>query len=418
LSDYRAVAAATRTLQNMLQPAVSAAMPGAVVRPQRPERVPTVTGPGEVNIYLYQVSANPAFRNLELPVRRADGTLIRRPQVALDLHYLISFYGDESKLVPQILLGAVVCQLHTQPYPHLDDIPGGPSGTDGGELTGTGLQEQADRLRFTPLPLTHDELSKLWSIFFQVPYTLSVGYLCSVILIEPDLMPQPVLPIHRASFAVGPGLPPQIESVSPQIVAAGRDAALQVRGRHLTSPGMTVRIDGVDAPPRSTSSGTLVVPVPLAVRAGVRSVLVASGAGFESNPAAFVLQPTLLEVTPAGAAPDLTAVARVEPPPAPGQQVSLLLNQLGQSTPVPAAPSAAAASGTAAAQPAPPRQYTFGPLVVRSAEAALIFPAPGLASGTYLARVQVDGVASPLTVDENPASPTFERYVGPLLVVP
>ncbi len=397
MSDYRAVAAATRTLQNMLQGAVNAAVPGAVVRPQRPERMPNVTGPGEVTVYLFQVSANPAFRNAELPVRNRDGSLIRRPQVALDLHYLISFYGDEGKLIPQLLLGAVVSLLHSQPFPRLEDMPGGPSGSEDSELGGSGLQQQADRLRFVPLPLTQDELSKLWSIFFQVPYTLSVGYLLSVILIEPDLMPQPVLPIRRAALAVRPGLPPQIETVSPQLLAAGRDAAIQIRGRHLASDGVTVRVGGVAAAPSSASSTALVVPLPAAVPAGVQTVQVTTAAGLESNQAAFVLQPTLAELAYAADPPVVTA--RVEPVPAPGQSLGLLLNELP-------------GNGGAA-----PRGYSFGPVPARAGDPVQRIPTPGIAAGAYLARVLVDGVASPLSVDTDPASPTFEQYVGPRLEV-
>jgi hypothetical protein len=398
MSDYRAIAAATRTLQNMLQPAVNAAVPGATVRTQRPERTPNVTSSGEVSIYLYQISPNPAFRNAELPVRRSDGSLIRRPQVALDLHYLISFYGDEAKLVPQLLLGTVVSLLHSQPYPSLDDIPGGPSGSEGAELTGTGLQHQADRLRFVPLPLSHDELSKLWSIFFQVPYTLSVGYLCSVILIEPDLVPQPVLPIRRAILAVRPGQPPQIEMISPQVIAAGREASIQVRGRNLASEGMKVRVGGVAALPSSISSAALVVPVPAAVPAGVQTVQVTTAAGLESNRAAFVLQPTLVEIAYSAEPPAVTAL--VQPAPAPDQPVTLLLNELlprgGHAT---------------------PRQYAFGQATLGPGDTVARIPTPGLAPGAYLARVEVAGVSSALAVDTDPASQTFEQYVGPRLEV-
>ena len=43
---------------------------------------------------------------------------------------------------------------------------------------------------------------------------------------------------------------------------------------------------------------------------------------------------------------------------------------------------------------------------------------PGWPSGTHLLRVQVDGAMSPLVVDSDPASPTFNQYVGPTVTVP
>ena len=38
-----------------------------------------------------------------------------RPQAALDLHYLLTFYGNEAQLEPQRLLGSVVRTLHARP---------------------------------------------------------------------------------------------------------------------------------------------------------------------------------------------------------------------------------------------------------------------------------------------------------------
>ena len=35
----------------------------------------------------------------------------------------------------------------------------------------------------------------------------------------------------------------------------------------------------------------------------------------------------------------------------------------------------------------------------------------------FVARVQVDGAQSPLLVETNPASPNFNKYIGPILTV-
>jgi hypothetical protein len=45
-------------------------------------------------------------------------------------------------------------------------------------------------------------------------------------------------------------------------------------------------------------------------------------------------------------------------------------------------------------------------------------PVPGAEAGTYLVRVQVDGIASALAADLDPQSPTFNQYNGPKVVVP
>ena len=41
----------------------------------------------------------------------------------------------------------------------------------------------------------------------------------------------------------------------------------------------------------------------------------------------------------------------------------------------------------------------------------------GVEPGDYLMRLQVDGAESPLEVDTDKNSPTFERYIGPRVVI-
>jgi hypothetical protein len=391
MSDYRAIAAVTKTLQNMLQPVVTAAVPGAVVRSVRPDRTLSTTSSGEVTVYLYQVSPNTASRNSDLVTRRGDGSLIRRPQVALDLHYLISFYGDDSRLIPQLLLGTVISALHAQPYPRAEDIPESSDSATGLNLAGTGLEDQIDRLRFIPLPLTHEELSKLWSIFFQIPYTLSIGYLCSVVLIESDMaVPQPALPIRGPRLSVGPAQPPQIESVTPQMLAAGPDAVIRLQGRNLSVAGTSIRIGGLSVSPRPVAPGVVEVSVPPGVPPGVQTAQAVTAGGMESNRAAFVLQPTILS---AWAEAGSVSVS-LSPLPRAGQKIALLLSE-------------APPGGS------PPRSYTFGPVTADGRDATVRIKTPGAAPGTYLARAQVDGIASPLTVDTDSGSPTFDMYTGP-----
>lgn len=395
MSDYRAVAAVTATLQTMLQSAVTAAVPGAVVRTGRPEKNPSTTSPGEVNIFLYQVTPNAAFRNVELPVRRSDGSLIRPPMLALDLHFLLSFYGDDTKQIPQLLLGVVTSTMHTYPYPRISDMPGH-GGDDDNPLAGSGIEEQADRLRFAPMLLSHDDLSKLWSIFFQVPYALSAAYLCSVVMIEADLTPHPSLPIRRAELAARPdSLPPQIDRVSPQTLALTGEARITLSGSNLRADDV-VRFGDLEASPASATLTSLSVPLPEGLPAGVQRVQVVRRiSGVSSNVVVFVLQPA---VTGEVRYQEDSLVVPVTPPVVAGQRVGALLNETG-------APADRA-----------PRSYAFA-VHGRVSGAEVTVPAPGVEAGTYLVRVQVDGIASALSADVDPRSPTFDQYTGPKVVV-
>ena len=98
MSNYMAIATVTAALKDLLQTAAQTSAPHVIndaeVITMRPDDAAKETG-SKINIYLYQVTPNAAWRNADVPTRRADGTLLQRPLVALDLHYMISFYGNE-----------------------------------------------------------------------------------------------------------------------------------------------------------------------------------------------------------------------------------------------------------------------------------------------------------------------------------
>src|SRR4051812_49826954 len=116
MSNFRAIATVTATLQRSLQNAIQADVPGATVTAVRPAEAPSNELPTTgVNVFLYRVTSNPHWRNVDLPTRRADGDVAQRPVAALDLHYLLSFYGAEATLEPQRLLGSTVAFMHSEP---------------------------------------------------------------------------------------------------------------------------------------------------------------------------------------------------------------------------------------------------------------------------------------------------------------
>src|SRR4051794_22217124 len=114
MSNFLAVATVTATLQRVLQTSVQTDVAGATVTMVRPAVGQNTGLPATgVNIFLYQSSINPHWRNADLPTRRPDSEGMQRPQAGLDLHYLLSFYGTETTLEPQRLLGSTVAFLHS-----------------------------------------------------------------------------------------------------------------------------------------------------------------------------------------------------------------------------------------------------------------------------------------------------------------
>ncbi|MEE8058327.1 MAG: Pvc16 family protein [Pseudomonadales bacterium] len=189
MSNALALATVTATLQRLLQTEVALAIPSVTVKIGQPKAPESVDALPEINICLYQVTPNTAYRNADLPTRDVNGQWLTKPQVALDLHYLFTFYGDQLEILPQRLLGHVVSILDQQPVltPDMIQETIGQPALD--FLADSDLAEQIEQVKFIPQLYSLEEATKLWSIFFQTPYSLSVAYQGSVVLIESAVTP-------------------------------------------------------------------------------------------------------------------------------------------------------------------------------------------------------------------------------------
>lgn len=401
MSNYLAIAAVTEALKSLVSQALQT-VPKLSAAPQvktgRPEREDA--GFVGVNLYLYQVLPNPALRNDDLETRRWDGALVQRPQVALDLHYLLTFYGKEAQQEPQRLMGKTITTLQAQPILTREQIRAAilAAGADS-YLTETDLEHQTVKVKFSPAKLNLEELSKIWTVFFQVPHALSVAYEGSVVVMEADLSPQPALMTRAVNLTGTTTLPPQLEEVIPALVEvplSGQTVTLTLKGKYLVGEGAIVQIGDLALPAQTDAARNLTVTLPGTVKAGlnpVRVVLPVDASNpdtlyLESEPLSLIVRPRILGEV--GIVPLLDAVsnttrqARVEvqvlPPLQAGQWVELWLNELQP-------PSASTLA----------RGYRFRTRVDAPSD-RLTFTIPaGVADdrvqpGTYLVRVQVDGV--------------------------
>lgn len=421
MSNFLAIATVTATLSRVLTATVGTDVTGADVTTLRPDDSTNGMPDRGVNIYLYQVIPNAAWRNTDLPTRREDGGLVQRPRVALDLQYLLSFYGSEVQLEPQRLLGSVVRTLHAGPVLTREMIRDAVSNIS--FLANSNLPDEIETIKFTPSPLSLEDLSKLWSVFFQVPYTLSIAYQASVVLIEPDVRTQEALPVRERNVYAVPFRQPSIERIMSQAgddqpvlpdvpILAGHGLVLV--GKQLRGEVTRVRIGGVEAEPQAVSDARIHVALPANLRAGPQGVQVvqhvqigtppAPHRGFESNVAAFVLRPTITamasNVQGSGDNPR-SADIEVEFNPEVGrtQRVVLLLNEFQP----PAGRLARAYTFSA-----PPRSETDP-----DETDSITVPIGGVEPGSYLVRVQVDGAESPLSFDE-----TTGQYDSPQVTLP
>lgn len=423
MSNHLAIATVTATLRNLLQAAVNDDVAGALVTTTRPildnDDLPD---PG-VNIFFYQAVPNAAWRNADLPTRSAGGHLVQRPVIALDLHYLLTFHGSELTMEPQRLMGSTVRAIHARPVLTAGMIQATLEAAEQEDpnhfLLPSNLAEDVERVKFTPLPFNLEELSKLWSVMLQTPYTLSMGYLATVVLLEADETPRRALPVRERVIGVAPFRQAVIESVEAATgardpVAMGDTVVL--RGRQLGGGIDRIRV-GVagDLQPVPGTARTDTVEVALtdpALRAGVLGVQVRYDGGATSNIAPLVLRPRITQtggnydVSTADVAVDpddgtisATVSVVLTPDVEPEQRVELLLNAF---RPV----------------PGPGFAYRFDAAARDAVTDTMTFAVAGVEPGTYLLRVQVSGAETMLDVETNEADPNFGYYVTPALTLP
>lgn len=427
MSDYRVIAAATATLQNMLLAAIREAVPGAsVANGPPPAKVEHENREGLINVFLYKVEPNPVWRNEELPYRRSDGTLSRRPQLALDLFYLLSFYGDDGKQIPNLLLGAALAALHAEPYPPARYMPQASVGGDGQltaagtDLAGSGLSSQRHALFFSLLSGEEDEVIQTWTRLLQTSYVLSIAYIGRVVLIEPDLVPEPALTARRTAVHLHVGRQPRLEALDPPSLVSSPDAELRLRGSGLDAEHVRVELGEHIATPFARSPGELVVLLPADLPAGVHLVRVAHGHRHDdgeprwsivSNPLALVLAPRILDL---GWKPAPAAERRPSIPPAAEDGRRVLL-QLRFAPPVSAATKLELLLNLSPTpdQPLVRRGYRLS-ATVDPTRPDIVEQVAAVTPGRYLVRLRLGGTESPLDVDDDPASPSHQRYVGPM----
>ncbi|MBP0000758.1 MAG: DUF4255 domain-containing protein [Cyanobacteria bacterium SID2] len=431
MSNYLAIATVTAVLQQLLQEGVEADVPGAQVTTVRPDKKqgPDLDKPG-INIYLYQVTPNPAWRNADLRTRRPKGDLGKQRQAGLDLQYLFTFYGDERELIPQRLLGSAVRTLVDRPVLDLETLQrftnrSRTSPSNHSYLSESTLAEQVQRVKLMPSLITTEDLSRIWSVFFQTPYSLSLAYQGTAVLIEGDLAGQKSLPLRRppsvsiapqrpmlesVSFQEGNSPPTVLEQLANQIVASG---TLIVRGKQLVGDRTQLQIGNALLTPQFTNEtelqldlGRLPYPEADQLRAGIAGLKVvrwqSRGARdpegrIESNAVPLVLCPRITETMLS--CDDLEEddyekysgrlVVPLDLPVDDRQQVFVLLNGIDTS-----------------------QAYVFSRQRGEALTHTPSFFLEGVEPGEYLVRVQVDGAESRLNVN-----PETDRYDSPKVIM-
>ncbi|MGS1121460.1 DUF4255 domain-containing protein [Rhodanobacter sp. UC4436_H3] len=405
MSNVLAIAATTRTLRNLLlaqMPVLDAELSDLEVTLQPPDVARKGISKAQLNLFLYQVVANAAWRNLDLPGQVRPGETAP-PPLALNLHYVITAWGrgeNDNDALSHRVLAAAMSTLHDRGVLDGNDIRNA--------LPDNDLAGQIERVRVTPLPQSVDELSRLWTAF-QTNYRASAVYEAAVVLIDSQAAmraPLPVLrrgPQDRGVIATASAAAVLDALDYPRHQAAvrlGEDIVLngrQLATDHALARFSSLRLDApIDlAPQPGDAAGTL--RVHLADTAddadavarwapGIYTVaLLAQPPGLPpllSNELPLVLAPRITLGSLAAAAGDFALNLTCTPRIRDGQRVFLLFGDR-------------LLAPTSLGNPADTHQPT-----------ALVFQLTGVAAGTYTVRLRVDGADS-IPVDFSGSVPAF-----------
>lgn len=248
MSNFLSIATVTATLQRILQTAIQLDVPGANVTTVRPDAASGGTPDVGVNIYLYQAAPNPAWRNADLRSRRPKGELIKQAQAGLDLYYLFTFYGNDIELEPQRLLGSTVRTLVDQPTLTAEMIQETIQHPNFTFLQDSTLGEQVERVTIVPSFLSTDDLSKIWSVFFQSPYVLSFACQGGAVLIEGEKTSGRALPVRSRQFYATPSQPAidRVLTQEDRNSPIRLESNLLIRGRQLASEVSREQLEAED----------------------------------------------------------------------------------------------------------------------------------------------------------------------------
>lgn len=174
MTQYRVIAAVTRTLTNLLAKRMQEP-PGTINSLPPDVQVKDPPGPRRVNLFLYRVVENPYLKNQD---RASPPGSYGRPPLSLDLHYLLTAYGgsDEDSKGAQEILGDAMAVLHDHPLIHPKD-----PGYD--DVRDLGLDDAVEQVKVGLEPITTEDLTKVWTAL-TVPYRLSASYVVSVVQVQ------------------------------------------------------------------------------------------------------------------------------------------------------------------------------------------------------------------------------------------
>jgi hypothetical protein len=126
-----------------------------------------------VSLFLYRVSVNNVQRTP--PAKPAPGGRQRRPQLPLDLHFLLTPWAEDASL-EQVILGWMMRTIEDTPI-----LPAGLLNT----LT-AGVFDADETVEIVVGQLSNEEMFRIWDVL-PINYQISVPYTARIVRIDSEL---------------------------------------------------------------------------------------------------------------------------------------------------------------------------------------------------------------------------------------
>jgi hypothetical protein len=273
MSSALAIAGVTAVLKDLIDNALIDQMIPVLGAQFKTTALPpdTITiGPDQspqLNLFMWQVTPNAAWRNMSYPARDSAGRRIDNPPLALDLHYLLTAYGS-SDLQAEILLGYAMQLLHENPVLVRAAIrkalnpPGTP--VDAAllppiyqALRASDLADQYEQIKLVQSPMNTEDVWKLWTAL-QAHYRPTASYTATVVLIESRAATYSALPVltrggvepgthHDHGVFVQSNMTPPVATLDSVELPPGHDSAwlgdaITLHGHDLDGTSPTLRL--------------------------------------------------------------------------------------------------------------------------------------------------------------------------------
>lgn len=417
MTDFLAIAAVTARLYSLLFNEIKKDVSGVEVTTRPPDKARDgMDGKMQVNLYLYQMMPDAAWRNMDIPSKVRAGER-SYPLLALKLYYLLTaYYGSAEDgidnttealrlLGSQRLMGKAMSILHDNCILKAEDISGILPADDKTKHP----YDQVELVRITPLSLSLEEMSKLWTTF-STNHRTSAAYEVSVLLIESSKDSRFAPPVlmngeDDSGISTLTSSSPILYSITPlEPQPSGRlGEELTVNGDFLDGGGITMRfsnqhlskpIEIKPASMRTKKQMTVDLPSTADVFSkwisGIYSVCAVVQRGktpaWTTNDVPFALAPSI-RISPGDARPGTVQLTVYSTPRVRIEQKALLI--FGDNRQI------APASLNNPDDESLPSELTFS--------------IPDVKTGEYLIRLRVDGVDSlPFVRKDNPQRIEFD----------